>query len=84
MRLDYRGLRGSGHYGYGWSTIAERYMSSALANSYRFIINPSNVVPSGQDARYSGYPVRCLVYIVKESCLIFLAILLHRGVVLHV
>ena len=56
-------LRGYGESGYGWSRSAVAYGSATSANAYLLYFNPSVVNPShGPLSRWTGYPVRCLVY----------------------
>ncbi len=56
-------LRGYGESGYGWPRSAVAYGSATSANAYPLYFSRSVVNPSyGPLSRWTGYPVRCLVY----------------------
>jgi len=54
-------LRYAGLDGYEWSSRGAAYTSSTSAAAYYLEFNDSTVYPSGgPDARWVGFPLRCL------------------------
>ena len=66
--LNRSSTRNLGDLGFGWSRIAKTYSSPTSANAYNLRFSIGGVSPSyGPDARWYGFPVRCLVYKFKKK-----------------
>ena len=64
VNLNIGALRNFGLNGRGWSRSAGGWSNNDTwsANAYWFEFTASGVNPSGNNARWDGLPVRCLVY----------------------
>ena len=61
--LYYGSLRASGYNSQNWSGTAADYSTGTWANRAFFLyFDPPAVSTSGNNARWHGFPVRCLVY----------------------
>ena len=66
MDADIGSLRALGSGGYAWSSTNSAYWEPTSAHAYFFRFDLSSVSSSGgPNARYLGFPVRCLVYYVS-------------------
>ncbi len=60
--LDYSSARHLGLSGYAWTRSLAGYILPTKAFSYYLDFNNSGINPSNNYVRWSGLPVRCLVY----------------------
>ena len=61
--LYYGSLRAFGIYGYGWSSSSVAFTSVTSATAYYLGFNASGIGSShGPNARWVGFPIRCLAY----------------------
>ena len=65
VALNTGAMRNFGIHGYGWSRIATVYGAGTWdAIAYYLNFYASGVAPSGNNVRWYGFPVRCLVILV--------------------
>ena len=72
MRLDNGSMRHFGYSGNGWSQTTIDYKTGRWdRTAYYLSFDASDINSSNSDARWFGFPVRCLVYYVILYLLLF-------------